>query len=582
MTCRASAIVTAFAIGVLGACGGGDSGGTTPTTPTNDAVTQAVGTSGGTVVTPSGAAGVQIPAGALTAQVMVTITRLSAPSSPGAGPLPTSLKQYGPYYELTTSPQVTLGDSARVGVCQVTDPANSLYPPEPHDLLRLAHTAGGSLEVLERVNVSDFLLCSNVTASGPNSNTDRVGWRGVLRGIGGKVIALVTPARLYAAHGGLGGKVKSFSPFGAVQLAQQLLGLTSVSAGDRSTCAREASGKVYCWGANTQGELGNGSTTPPFTFRPGLVSTQLIFSRVTAGAGQACALTNADIGYCWGRNDDGRVGDGTTTNATTPVHAFNARAFAKGLLGDHTCALDLDTGRAFCWGHNDFGQLGTGSADTNPHTLPEAISTSGPVPTTWSTLSVGSSHTCGTSGTSTWCWGRNDDGRLGDSTTTTRFSSTLVRGGLTFDSVSAGMLHNCGLTRDGHAYCWGQNGNGQLGTGAEGVFKTVPVPVAGGLTFTSISAGGNHTCAISTDGNTYCWGVNQFGELGDGTNTNRSSPTLVSGGLGFESVSVGGLHTCARTKDLGIVYCWGNNGQGQLGNATTTNSNVPVRVVDQR
>jgi len=225
LTCRASAIVTAFAIGVLGACGGGDSGGTTPTTPTNDAVTQAVGTSGGTVVTPSGAAGVQIPAGALTAQVMVTITRLSAPSSPGAGPLPTSLKQYGPYYELTTSPQVTLGDSARVGVCQVTDPANSLYPPEPHDLLRLAHTAGGSLEVLERVNVSDFLLCSNVTASGPNSNTDRVGWRGVLRGIGGKVIALVTPARLYAAHGGLGGKVKSFSPFGAVQLAQQLLGL---------------------------------------------------------------------------------------------------------------------------------------------------------------------------------------------------------------------------------------------------------------------------------------------------------------------------------------------------------------------
>jgi len=144
------------------------------------------------------------------------------------------------------------------------------------------------------------------------------------------------------------------------------------------------------------------------------------------------------------------------------------------------------------------------------------------------------------------------------------------------------MLHNCALTRDGQAYCWGQNGNGQLGTGAEGVFSTVPVPVAGGLTFTTISAGGNHTCAVATTGGTYCWGVNQFGELGDGTNANRPSPTLVSGGLGFESVSAGGLHTCGRTKVLGIVYCWGANGQGQLGNATTTNSSVPVRVVDQR
>lgn len=581
MTCRASAIVTVFAIGALGACGGGDPA-PTPTTPTNDAVTQAVGTGGGTVVTPSGAAGVQIPAGALTGQVMVTVSRLPAPTSPGAGPLPTSLKQYGPYYEVSTSPQVTLGDSARVGVCQVTDPANSLYPPEPHDLLRLAHTVGNTVEVLDRVSVNDFLLCSNVTASSINPRTDRHGWRGFMHGIADKAIAIVTPSRLFAAHGGLGGKVKSFSPFGAVQLTQDLLGLTSVSAGDRSTCAREASGKVYCWGSNTQGELGIGSTSPPFTFRPGPVLTPQTFRIVTAGFGQACGLTNADVGYCWGRNDDGRVGDGTTTNATTPVHAFNARAFANGLLGDHTCAIDLDTGRAFCWGHNDFGQLGTGVADANAHTLPEAIATAGPVPTTWSTLSVGSSHTCGTSGTDTWCWGRNDDGRLGDGTTTMRLTSTLVQGGLTFDSVSAGMLHNCALTRDGQAYCWGQNGNGQLGTGAEGVFKTVPVPVAGGLTFSTISAGGNHTCAVSTNGNTYCWGVNQFGELGDGTNTNRPSPTLVSGGLGFESVSAGGLHTCGRTKVTGIVYCWGNNGQGQLGNATTTNSNVPVRVVDQR
>ena len=217
---RALRVIGALALApILVTCSG--SGDSTATGPKNEpeTVTQAVGPAGGTVVTPSGAAGVQIPAGTFSQQVMVTITRLPTPSSPGAGPLPSSLKQYGPYYDFTTSPQVAqFGDSARVGVCQVTDPSSPFYPPEPHDRLRLAHTVGNSIEILDRVGVNDFLRCTNVSAS-RSPRTDRNGWPAALLAIRDNAIGLLRPASLYAAHGGLGGKVKSFSPFGAVDQA---------------------------------------------------------------------------------------------------------------------------------------------------------------------------------------------------------------------------------------------------------------------------------------------------------------------------------------------------------------------------
>jgi Bacterial Ig-like domain (group 2) len=225
---RVSRVIGALFLAVfLVTCSG--SGDSTPTGPKNDTVTQAVGPAGGTVVTPSGAAGVQIPAGTFSQQVMVTITRLPTPSSPGAGPLPSSLKQYGPYYDFTTSPQVAqFGDSARVGVCQVTDPSSAFYPPEPHDRLRLAHTVGSSIEILDRVGVNDFLRCTNVSGS-RSPGTDRNGLRGVLLAIRDNAIGLLRPASLYAAHGGLGGKVKSFSPFGAVDQAVATVTVTLAS-----------------------------------------------------------------------------------------------------------------------------------------------------------------------------------------------------------------------------------------------------------------------------------------------------------------------------------------------------------------
>jgi hypothetical protein len=168
-------------------------------------------------VTPSGVAGVEIPPGVISQQATITITRLPAPAAPGQGPLPTSLNQYGPYYQIAISPaNAQLGDSVRVGVCQVTDPSSPFYAPEAtHDRLRLAHTVGTTTEILDRVGVDDFLRCVNVTAeSGEDGRSSYFGR--TLASLAHRTMRFFSPTPLNAAHGGLGGKVKSFSPFGAV------------------------------------------------------------------------------------------------------------------------------------------------------------------------------------------------------------------------------------------------------------------------------------------------------------------------------------------------------------------------------
>jgi hypothetical protein len=221
------ALIASGALGLFmfPACGGSGSGSPVtpppappppppPPAPNPDSTSVVIGAAGGVVTVPTAAAGVQIPAGVLSQSTTVTISRLTASTTPGAGPLPTTLKQYPPYYEISTNPaNAQLGDFVRVGVCQVSDPSSPLYPPEAtHDRLRLAHRVGSTIEILERVDVSDFLRCTSVVANAPGNAT---GFRfaGALLG---KLLAEISPRDAYAAHGGLGGKVKSFSPFAGV------------------------------------------------------------------------------------------------------------------------------------------------------------------------------------------------------------------------------------------------------------------------------------------------------------------------------------------------------------------------------
>ena len=236
----------------------------------------------------------------------------------------------------------------------------------------------------------------------------------------------------------------------------------------------------------------------------------------------------------------------------------------------YTCAaynVAGDLGGAACWGLNADGQLGDGT--TAPATRPAPVSLPSPLNVG---VTAGGSHACGQSGgrysLAWYCWGANANGQLGDGTTIGRPRPMLVVGGLSLAAVSAGGDHTCAVTTQSAAYCWGLNDNGQLGDGTT-LQRTRPVPVTAGLGWAAVSSGTQHTCGVMAGGTAYCWGLNDHGQLSDGTTTQRTNPMLVAGGLRFIEVSAG------------ATYCWGANASGQLGDGTTSDRSVPAKVAGQ-
>ena len=311
--------------------------------------------------------------------------------------------------------------------------------------------------------------------------------------------------------------------------------------------------------------------------------------QITAGNDYTCALTSSGAAYCWGANDQGQLGDGTKTDRARPVPVVgNLRFLAVSAGAQHTCGLTT-AGAAYCWGSNANGELGNGSA-SGPESCPIIASPPGACSTLpvaaaaalrFVSISAGGSHTCGLTSTgAAYCWGGNLVGQLGDGTQSQRLSATPVSGGLSFTSISAGaLIHTCGVTTSGAAYCWGSDQYGQTGDGDTATFHLTPTPVVGGLTFQTLVAGASHTCGITVAGAAYCWGYNNFGQLGDTTTTdaNRSTPFPVQGGVGFTSIVPGSYHTCGLTGS-GLAYCWGNNFNGQLGDGHTAEAHSPALV----
>ena len=294
-------------------------------------------------------------------------------------------------------------------------------------------------------------------------------------------------------------------------------GFQGLALGVSHACALDGSGAAWCWGANDGGQLGDGSRSD--RTEPVRVETELAFSILTAGSGHTCGVVSDERAACWGRNLSGQVGDGTREDRSTPTLLPDGRSYQNLVAGwEHTCGLST-RGELACWGGNGDGQLGDGSQLDRL--------TPAPVTGTFGSVVAGSRHTCGISGEQVLCWGDNSFGQLGDGSTQSRTRPTAV-----VDlpappiRLAAGAVHTCALVAGGVAYCWGQNVHGQLGDGTNGN-RATPSQVAGELTFASLFAGGALTCGFTTDASQYCWGLNQTGQLGDGTRDNRTSPVRV-------------------------------------------------------
>jgi hypothetical protein len=292
--------------------------------------------------------------------------------------------------------------------------------------------------------------------------------------------------------------------------------------------------------------------------------------------GQHCTLTiefqpAAATGYT-AQVDAAAAAD----HATLPLTGTGTAAQAQSVLagGNHNCAVKTDH-TLWCWGNNFSGQLGDGTTTNSP--VPVQVSGHA---TDWATVTGGGDGTCAVKTDHTlWCWGLNFAGQLGDGTTTNSPVPVQVSGHATdWATVTAGQDYTCAEKTGRTVWCWGINSSGQLGDGTT-ADSPVPVQVSGHATdWATVTANWARTCAIKTGHTMWCWGDNGFGQLGDGTTTNRPVPVQVSGHTpDWATVSDGLGHTCAE-KTEGTVWCWGWNIDGQLGDGTTTDSPVPVQV----
>ncbi|MBP9907029.1 MAG: hypothetical protein KBF66_15875, partial [Rhodoferax sp.] len=351
--------------------------------------------------------------------------------------------------------------------------------------------------------------------------------------------------------------------------------VTQIDAGSQYTCAVTAAGGVKCWGLNSHGQLGDGtkSSRGTATNVTGLTSGVVAVSvgRGSSEVSHTCALTTSGAVKCWGANESGQLGDGTTVERLTPVDVVGlgggVAAVSSG--GQHTCAVMIG-GDVKCWGDNTLGQLGDGT-QVQRLTPVSVVGLNAPI----LAISTSFKHSCAISNVGgAFCWGSNVSGELGDGTTVSRSTpigvsslengtQTISAGGVPYNVYWQGGLQTCAVTAAGGVKCWGENQVGGHLTPYEvsgltsGIASVSTGALGGYYSFGTLAWVESHACALKTNGNVACWGGNSGGQLSCTTTANPVSPVEVSGiNSPSKQVSAGGSHTCALSVG-GLVECWG-------------------------
>lgn len=354
--------------------------------------------------------------------------------------------------------------------------------------------------------------------------------------------------------------------------------VAEVVAGRRHTCIIDLDGAVRCWGANDFGQLGNAAEA--FESEPVEVSNAFGASmgalELTADR-QTCVSRSDDAVFCWGDNTAGKADPANPAEIVVPTQLMGLTGLS-GLSagGSHTCAAGPAGVVATCWGDNTLGQLGGVMPGPGPHQLSGAVELV--------ELAAGATHVCGrTQPGAVYCWGDNARGQLAQDPMMLPTSGNLVQVAVPpVSQIVAGDHFNCVRTTD-DVRCWGRGDLGELGDGM-GLDQTSPVvaTLPDDVTVQRLAAGPRHVCALTTQGELYCWGSNDKGQLmltpdPMGNDLYTFAPRKLETDVGFLSITTGATHSCGLT-DQGSVACWGTNTEGQIGDGTTAYAFAPTEV----
>ncbi|MFC1654515.1 RCC1 domain-containing protein [Myxococcota bacterium] len=388
--------------------------------------------------------------------------------------------------------------------------------------------------------------------------------------------------------------------------------------GNANTCGVTSDGKAYCWGVDTNGELGNGSNPvddcggsqcslqpEPLDVSP--VTGEKAFLQLVCGLRLCCGLTAQGVPYCWGWDINGQLGNGSVlgdSDAPSPVETVpvtGEKAIIRVTVGEAFGCKLTGEGVAYCWGQNMLGQLGDSGTFSNSESPVSVDQVPINSQKTYKSIAAGIQTTCGVDQEGkAYCWGTDIDEQLGDgslphpecgfecSLSAVELDTAPVADEKAFVQVAGGAYHGCGLTAQKVAYCWGTDEYGQLGDGGSPTNSPSPVavnttPIAGEKAFVQLVTGSNHTCGLTSEGVAYCWGRDDQGQLGDGFGDDTSQSPLpvnttpITGETTFVQLIAGYRHTCGLTAD-GVVYCWGGGTLGELGDGSGTGSWDPVPV----